>query len=44
MMAVYVIYDVGGKILIHEVSCPAGMYNCIIFTVLGNILVIIFPL
>lgn len=44
LMAVYVIYDVGERLLIYGVSCPAGMCSCIIFGVSANISVLIFPL
>lgn len=33
LMAVSVIYDVGERLLIHGVSCPAGMCSCITFSV-----------
>lgn len=44
LMAVYIIYDVGERLLIHRVSCPAGICSCIIFGVSANISALIFPL
>lgn len=44
LMAVYIIYDAGMCLLIHGVSCPAGMCSCTVFDMLGNISVVIFLL
>lgn len=44
LMAVYIIYNAGRRLLIHGVSCPPGMCSCILFDMLGNTAVVIFLL